>query len=391
MIGLAYMNPAVAAVVIRMATYCPHFMEGTSADDLDGLRKWIKRYRDDPRRKILYCKGFDALKFVQAEIQDHDWSDTIIMINDDPARLQADPDVVMVDAELESRVADDVEQTYRTHRFDLNGVLARAVPGFRLDRDDPASAKPAKKSAPANGATAPVTPATVDDLKPGQEIQKAPSAEARTAEIAREAAATPAPARPAAQTLATPPAGQERKTLKNGRALAETPAAIKARARRAAAKLAAQGGKPADLTPEPVKPEPPTVIQAIVPATQPSLAALFDGPLGVLDQTKRRDRAAGWVAARIQGLLDKASWQAAAAKLEAWGVQMDQLTNGFRTVKETGLLDKLRAACPMVVDGASIPAAANHTGASAEDLQWLHARWPLVPAAPMESEQPQAS
>lgn len=141
-------------------------------------------------------------------------------------------------------------------------------------------------------------------------------------------------------------------------------------------------GLPEDVEPPPA-PEPPqeaAVETQPVPEKAPkqrpdSLSALFDGYLASIEDEQKRQKAASWVAARIEGLLDKESWDKALGKMQGWGVEPELIRAAMRLLRETGRLAALRTAYQSVMDGAKPKAAAVEAGVAVSDLRWLLERW----------------
>lgn len=117
-------------------------------------------------------------------------------------------------------------------------------------------------------------------------------------------------------------------------------------------------------------------VPAPAPVVSDSLAALFDVFLASIADEKLRNKASQWVAARIEGLLDKDTWQKALTKMQAGGAEPELVRASMRVLKETGRLQSLRNAYRDTVDNGARPTtAALRAGVSVDDLKWLLARW----------------
>ena len=134
--------------------------------------------------------------------------------------------------------------------------------------------------------------------------------------------------------------------------------------------------KPKSLTakaakPAPVEPAPVPVIKVL--ARKGSLADLFDPLLAEATTDERRERAGQWVAAQIEGLLDKASWKKACEKMTIYGMRPEAVKAAMKTLKKNSLMLKLRDAGVFP----DLSAGAVKFDVDLDDLKWLDAHWPL--------------
>jgi len=136
----------------------------------------------------------------------------------------------------------------------------------------------------------------------------------------------------------------------------------------AAAKLPRQPKKKAEKS-KAVAPAPP---KRTAPRPD-ALGALFNQVLAGATTEKKQAKAAGWVAAQIEGLFDQAGWKTACDKMADYGIKVELVKAAVRLLKENGSLAKLRSAGLMD----DLAAAATKYGVDVEDLEWLDARWPL--------------
>lgn len=270
MLGFAYANPNLAVMIQKYKLYVSELIKNDSPAELEAVGKFIKRSADDPRRKVLWIAGIQTLRRVQQEYPAEKLGDVLIGVFDAGDKLMKDPNIKIVDAELEAKTeADRVHQTWKMHQFDLESVMRDAAGGYELP-------------------------------KPGKIVT------------------------PDAPVKLTP--------------------------------VTSRRGPPAD-----------------------SLPKLFDPMLASISTEKnRRAKVAGWIAAKIEGVLDKESWAKSMELVDKWGGSSELIKGAWRAYRDAGHLATSKAAVKaIVVEGLDVEIAAQVHSARQFDLEWLNANWPF--------------
>jgi hypothetical protein len=117
----------------------------------------------------------------------------------------------------------------------------------------------------------------------------------------------------------------------------------------------------------------------VKPAKNPqdSLASIFDPMLEKIPEGKR-EKAASFIATRLEGVASKEEWTKYLERIEKYGLPADLVKAAIRTYRDAGHLKPLRAAVrAVVVDGVDLEVATQVAGARPVDLAWVNKHWPL--------------
>ena len=283
MLGFAFCNPVMAVVLQDYKIYISEVIKDDSPEQLELVRKFMKRYANDPRQKVLWLNGLNVLRRVQQDHPAEKMSSVLFGIFDLGDELAKNPNITIVDASLKPADGDKGKhRTFQLHKYDMNAALADAV-----------------------------TAADFGYIKSAKEPVVA------TPKITVKADATVVPAK--AKKQSSPP---------------------------------------------------------------DSLQKLFEPMFAQIPEPKRA-KAAGFVAARIEGILSKEEWGKAVLRIEKYGVPAELVKAALRTYRDAGHLKPLRAAVrAVVVDGVEQETAAQVANARQVDLSWINQNWPLENLSP---------
>jgi hypothetical protein len=130
----------------------------------------------------------------------------------------------------------------------------------------------------------------------------------------------------------------------------------------------------------PTKLSPAGTLKRSVP--QDSLVKIFDPMLEAVPAPKRA-KAAGYIAARLEGILTKEEWIKVLGRIEKYGLAPELVKAGVRTYRDAGHLKPLREAVrSVVVDSVELDIAAQVANARSSDLDWVNTNWPLSNISP---------
>jgi len=108
-----------------------------------------------------------------------------------------------------------------------------------------------------------------------------------------------------------------------------------------------------------------------------SLPRLFDPLLEAISSAKKRSWAAEAIAARLQGLLEKETWNEALEQIQKFGLDKDLVKAAFRVYKASGEWSNLLAASEALLDGNSLEKVVKNHNVREPDLKWVLTHRPL--------------
>ena len=131
MLGFAFTDPNFAIINQRYRLYVGKVVRDGSVAEMEALAKFFKSNTAEARRKVLWIVGTETLRQIRQSYTDSKLGNTIMAIFDTGEKLQREPNIRIVDAELEIKTeADRALHTWKLHRFDLECVMASDPGGF---------------------------------------------------------------------------------------------------------------------------------------------------------------------------------------------------------------------------------------------------------------------